>query len=199
MGFVVAIIGYMRVSTLDQSLDAQKQALIAAGAEKVFYEVGTGSRLSRPALKSALDYIRPGDTLLVQRLDRLARSLSDLLELVKTIADKQAHLKSLSEDIDTSSASGRLILHVFGAMAEFERGLIIERTKIGLAEARRQGKTGGRKAAMTPAQVKAAKAYLTSGHTLAEAAAKFKVSKRTIQRAILSAQPVADPDAVPLL
>lgn len=194
MGFVVAIIGYIRVSTLDQSLDAQNELLKAAGAETVFNDVGSGARLSRPGLKSALDYIRAGDTVLVHRLDRLARSLPDLLQIVQSIADKGAHLKSMTEQIDTGSAAGRLILQVFGAMAEFERALIIERTNIGLAEARRQGRTGGRKSAMTEAQAKQAKAYLAQGHTLREAAAKFKVSGRTIQRAINAAYPTVSGD-----
>ncbi|MGB0971367.1 MAG: recombinase family protein, partial [Mycobacterium sp.] len=132
----MAMLGYARVSTSDQSVDGQVDALRAEGCERVWTDVASGARTSRPAFDELLATATPGDTLAVCRLDRLGRSLPHLLSLVEDLAAQGVGLRSLSEQIDTASATGRLVLHVFGALAEFERGLNHERTMAGLAAAR---------------------------------------------------------------
>lgn len=134
------IIGYARVSTGDQDLAGQKRRLEAAGAFRVFEDVISGKTFNRPGLTSLLDHIRPGDTLAVVRLDRLGRSLRELLDIVETLKKGGAALLSLEEKIDTSSAAGELVFHVFGAIAQFERRLIAERTRDGMATARTKGR-----------------------------------------------------------
>ncbi|ODS23604.1 transposon DNA-invertase [Candidatus Endobugula sertula] len=149
-------IGYARVSTDDQNLNLQKDALEAAQCEKVFEDQLSGAKAERPGLKEALEYARPGDTLVVWRLDRLSRSLKDLIEMVNHLDEQGIGLKSLQEAIDTSSSSGKLIFHIFGALAEFERNLIRERTQAGLQAARARGKTGGRPTALDAEKQKTA-------------------------------------------
>jgi DNA invertase Pin-like site-specific DNA recombinase len=137
-------IGYARASKDDQHPQLQQDALQAAGAEKVFTDTITGASTERPSLARVLDELRPGDTLVVWRLDRLGRSLPHLIALVTSLEQRGIGFKSLTEQIDTTTPSGKLIFHIFGALAEFERNLIRERTMAGLAAARARGRLGGR-------------------------------------------------------
>jgi len=138
------LIGYARVSKEDQNLELQKDALKKAGCEDIFEDHISGSRQQRPGLQALLGYIRKGDTLVVWRLDRLGRSLKDLISLFDLLSSKGIEIKSLNECLDTSSSSGKLIFHLFAALAEFERNLIRERTFAGLEAARARGRKGGR-------------------------------------------------------
>jgi DNA invertase Pin-like site-specific DNA recombinase len=178
-------IGYARVSTLDQSPNLQLDALKAAGCEKIFNETASGAQRDRPELAAALHYAREGDSICVWRLDRLGRSLKQLIETVEGLEAKGIGLRSLNESIDTTTPGGRLIFHVFGALAQFERELIKERTAAGLASARAQGKVGGRPSSMTEKDVAAARAMLTnSAITMTEVAKRLNVSVATLYRHI---------------
>src|ERR671917_1025350 len=149
-------IGYARVSTEEQTLNLQLDALKAAGCEQIFTDRVSGARAERPGLTNALGHLRDGDTLVVWRLDRLGRSLPHLIETVTALAARGVGFKSLTESIDTTSSGGKLIFHIFGALAEFERDLIRERTHAGLTAARARGKVGGRpraEALNTPRQL----------------------------------------------
>ncbi len=143
-GTVAMRIGYARVSTADQNLSLQKDALDAAGCERVFTDMVSGAREERPGLTAAFEACRPGDTLVVWKLDRLGRSLSHLVETVRDLGAKGVGFTSLQEQLDTTTAGGKLIFHIFAALAEFERDLIRERTNAGLAAARARGRQGGR-------------------------------------------------------
>jgi len=178
------IIGYARVSTEDQRLDAQTDALAAAGAERVFAERVSGARRARPELDRMLDQLRPGDVVVVTKYDRLARSLKDLLEIVEAIGARGAGFRSLAEDIDTTTPAGRLVFHVFASIAQFERERISERTREGLAAARARGRVGGRPPALSPAQkAEVRRMRDAEGRTVAEIARLFRVSERTVRRA----------------
>jgi DNA invertase Pin-like site-specific DNA recombinase len=137
-------IGYARISTTDQTLALQRDALNAAGCDRIFTDTASGSRSERPGLTEALSYVRTGDTLVVWRLDRLGRSLAHLIEMVRELQERGVHFRSLQEQLDTATSGGKLVFHVFGALAEFERDLIRERTVAGLAAARSRGRQGGR-------------------------------------------------------
>src|SRR6266508_2032977 len=137
-------IGYARVSTGEQTLDLQRDALTAAGCDRICTDTASGARAERPGLTEALDHLRAGDTLVVWRLDRLGRSLRHLIETITALEQRGIGFKSLTESIDTTSSGGKLIFHIFGALAEFERELIRERTRAGLAAARARGRLGGR-------------------------------------------------------
>jgi len=141
-------IGYARVSTFDQNLDLQKDALKVAHCHRIFEDKISGSKAERPGLKSALYFVRPGDTLVVWKLDRLGRSLRHLLEVVNDLQSKGIGFKSLQENIDTTTSGGKLVFHLFGALAEFERDIIRERTKAGLSAARARGRVDDKKLAM---------------------------------------------------
>lgn len=178
------IIGYARVSTEDQRLDAQTDALAAAGAERVFAERVSGARRVRPELDRMLDQLRPGDVVVVTKYDRLARSLKDLLEIVEAVGARGAGFRSLAEDIDTTTPAGRLIFHVFASIAQFERERISERTREGLAAARARGRVGGRPPALSPAQkAEVRRMRDEDNRTVAEIARLFRVSERTVRRA----------------
>jgi DNA invertase Pin-like site-specific DNA recombinase len=138
------LIGYARVSTPDQSLDLQRDALITAGCERLFTDIASGAKAERPGLAEALRECRPGDILVVWKLDRLGRSLSHLVATVRELVDRDIGFKSLQESIDTTTSSGKLIFHIFASLAEFERDLIRERTNAGLSAARARGRKGGR-------------------------------------------------------
>jgi len=138
------LVGYARVSTHDQDPALQHDALEKAGCERVFTETASGAQRDRPELKTALDYMRPGDTLVVWRLDRLARSMKQLIETVEGLENREVGFRSITESIDTTTSGGKLVFHIFGALAEFERSIIQERTRAGLAAARARGRTGGR-------------------------------------------------------
>ena len=161
----MTLVGYARVSTLDQNPEMQEDALRDAGCSKIFLDKISGASKDRPGLESCFDYLRAGDCLLIWRLDRLARSLSHLLEIIDSLKMLDVHFRSLNEGIDTSSANGRLIFQIFGALAEFERNLLIERTRAGLKSARARGRVGGRPKALTQAQVEKGRA-LYSGTSL---------------------------------
>jgi DNA invertase Pin-like site-specific DNA recombinase len=135
-----------------QSLDLQIDALTDAGAERVYRDIGSGSLKHRPQLDACLDYLRAGDTLVVWRLDRLGRGLKHLIDLVEQLHGSDIGFRSLTEQIDTTTPAGRLQFHLFGALAEFEREIIRERTRAGLAAARARGRTGGRPIALTPGE-----------------------------------------------
>ncbi|MHB8283651.1 MAG: recombinase family protein [Caulobacteraceae bacterium] len=176
-------VGYARVSTRDQSPVLQLEALAAAGCDRVFTESASGVNRDRPELKAALDYLRSGDTLVVWKLDRLARSVR---QLVGTAGDLQARgigLKVLTQQIDTMTPGGRLVFHMFAAIAEFERELTLERTHAGLVSARAAGRRGGRKPALGPAEVKRAKAMLSDpAITMLEVAQQLGVPLSTLYR-----------------
>src|SRR5436305_65296 len=146
-------IGYARVSTEDQTVDLQLDALTQAGCERICKDVISGAKDARPGLAQALDFLRPSDVLVVWRLDRLGRTLRYLIELMNRLNERGVGFQSLTEQIDTTTPGGKLVFHIFGALAEFERDLILERTKAGLAAARARGRLGGRKRILTPAQV----------------------------------------------
>ena len=177
------ILGYARVSTEDQNLNGQLDALAAAGVERVYSDKVSGSGKIRSELNRMLDQLRAGDVVTVTKYDRLSRSLQDLLEIVDTIRAKGAGFRSLAEDIDTTTPAGRLVFHVFASIAQFERERISERTKEGLAAARKRGRVGGRPPALSPAQViEVRKMRDKEQRPVPEIAALFKVSMKTIQR-----------------
>ena len=179
------LIGYARVSTQDQNLDVQKDALDAAGCEQVFEEKITGKQKERPELGICLKTLRKGDVLVVWKLDRLARSLKDLVEIISELDEREVGFKSLTESIDTTSAGGKLIFHIFGALAEFEHNLIRERTLAGLAAARARGRKGGRKPALSSSDVKKAAAMLKDPLiTKTEVAEHFGVSRLTLNKSL---------------
>jgi DNA invertase Pin-like site-specific DNA recombinase len=177
------LIGYARVSTQDQNPALQLDALKAAGCEKVFVEKASGAQRDRPELMAALDYVRSGDSLVVWKLDRLARSLKQLIETVELLGSRGIGLRSLTEAIDTTTAGGKLVFHVFGALAEFERSIIRERTKAGLDAARARGKKGGRPPSMSGKDIAAAKALLADPDiTVEEVAKRLNVAPSTLYR-----------------
>lgn len=182
------IIGYARVSTQDQNPQLQLDALAGATCEQVFHETATGVFRDRPELTACLRTLRKGDTLVVWKLDRLARSLKDLVEIVHDLNHRGVGFRSLTESIDTTSSGGRLVFHIFGALAEFEHSLIKERTIAGLAAARARGRKGGRKPALSPTDVRKAAAMLSDPKiTKAEVAKHFSVSRVTLNAALARA------------
>lgn len=177
------LIGYARVSTRDQDTALQLRGLTEAGCEHVFEEKASGAQRDRPQLSTALEYAREGDTIVVWKLDRLARSMKQLIETVEALEERGVGFKSLTENIDTTSPGGRLVFHIFGALAEFERGIIRERTLAGLDAARASGKKLGPKPKLTEKDLAAAKALLASGDlTVAEVAERLGVSRPTLYR-----------------
>ena len=179
------LVGYARVSTADQTPALQLDALKAAGCERVFVEKASGAQRERPELAAALGYLRDqaGDVLVVWKMDRLARSLAQLIETVTDLEERGVGFRSLTEAIDTTSAGGRLVFHIFGAMAEFERSVIRERTRAGLSAARARGKTGGRPPALTPKDLVAAKALLIDPEiSVEDVARRLGVAPSTLYR-----------------
>lgn len=178
------IIGYARVSTEDQHLDAQIAALKEAGAERIWSEKISGAKALRPELTDLLKQLRPSDVVTVTKYDRLSRSLQDLLTIVEVIRKKGAGFRSLAEDIDTTTPAGRLVFHVFASIAQFERERISERTKEGLASARKRGRIGGRPPALSPERrAEVRRMRDEDGRGIAELARLFEVSSNTIRRA----------------
>ena len=179
-------IGYARVSTGEQTLDLQLDALRKAGCGKIYQETASGAKADRPVLEEVLSYIRGGDTLVVWRLDRLGRSLGHLIETVSALAERGIGFKSLTEQIDTTTSSGKLIFHVFGALAEFERDLIRERTQAGLAAARARGRLGGRPKKLADAkQLDLARTLYAGGQTDVETICRtLGISRATLYRAL---------------
>ena len=176
-------IGYARVSTGDQSLDLQRDALQQAGCSTLYEDVASGKNTDRPELVNCLKALRSGDTLVVWRLDRLGRSLPDLVRIVAELEQRGIQFESITERIETGTATGRLVFHVFASLAEFERGLLRERTLAGLAAARARGRHGGRKPALTPAQIREVKVLMADKSIpVSQIAERYGVSRSTLYK-----------------
>ena len=184
MGRPVALIGYARVSTPDQQLSLQQDALERAGCERVFDDQASGARTDRPGLAEALAYLRSGDTLVVWKLDRLGRSMSHLIEKIGELAARGIGFRSLTENIDTTTPGGMLVFNIFGSLAQLERDLIRERTQAGLRAARERGSKGGRRPVVTPDKLRKARAHIAAGLTVREAAARLKIGKTALYKAL---------------
>jgi DNA invertase Pin-like site-specific DNA recombinase len=186
-------IGYARVSTEEQSEDPQMDALNVAGCERIFRERMSGKSKQRPELERMMDTLRSGDIVVVQRLDRLGRSLKDLIELLDGFKSQQVKFISLNESIDTTTAVGELAFHMIGSIAQFERRLISERTKAGLDAARARGRKGGRRAKLTTSDIKKAQAMLLDPTvTKSEVAEHFGVSRPTLNKSLNTAPPLQE-------
>ena len=184
------LIGYARVSTSDQETATQVAALKTAGCERIYREKASGGRWDRPELHRLLDQLRRGDVLVVWKLDRLSRSLRDVLTIMERLAEAGAGFRSLTEAIDTTTPAGRMMMQMVGAFGEFERAMLRERTKAGLDSARREGRIGGRPPKLTPQQQSEIRKMVSKGRkTPADAARLFKVHPATISR--LLARPYA--------
>jgi DNA invertase Pin-like site-specific DNA recombinase len=176
-------IGYARVSTQDQNLDLQNDALKAAGCENIYTDKMSGAKTERPGLEKIMSFIRKGDTLVVWKLDRLGRSLKHLILVMNQLEERGIYFKSVQESLDTSTPGGKLIFHVFGALAEFERDIIRERTLAGLAAARARGRVGGRPRKLSKKQVEMAKNLMKDiSIPIAEICKTLSVSKSTLYR-----------------
>lgn len=179
----ILLVGYARVSTQDQKPELQLDALKCAGCEKVFEEKASGAQRDRPQLKAAIDYMRDGDTLVVWKLDRLARSIKQLIETVEELEGRGIGFKSVTEAIDTTTSGGRLVFHIFAALAEFERSIIRERTKAGLASAKARGRRGGRPPALSAEDLTHARAMLADPDiTVDQVAKRLGVVPSTLYR-----------------
>ncbi|MEM6845704.1 MAG: recombinase family protein [Bacteroidota bacterium] len=179
------IIGYARISTKDQKLDAQIDTLKTNGAEQIYSDIASGAKSSRPGLDDMKSHLRKGDTLVIQRLDRLGRSMKDLVDWVQWLEDKGVKFKSLDDGIDTSTPGGKLVFHIFGALAEFERNLIRERTRSGLKAARSRGKIGGRKRVLSDKDQNRLKSlYDSSEFTIPELMEQFSCSRATLYKVV---------------
>ena len=176
------LIGYARVSTQDQNLELQRDALNKAGCKKIFEDKISGARADRPGLVMALEILREEDTLVVWKLDRLGRSVKQLVGLVSNLQKQGVQFKSLTDSIDTSTPSGRFFFHVMASLAEMERELIVERTHAGLETARKYGRKGGRKPKMTESKIESAKKLLASGIPPKDVAKNLGVSIPTLYR-----------------
>jgi DNA invertase Pin-like site-specific DNA recombinase len=177
------LVGYARVSTGEQNLDLQRDALNQAGCEHIYTDEMSGVKADRPGLREALTYLRAGDTLVVWRLDRLGRSLKDLIERMEELRRRHIGFKSLHESIDTTSPAGKLQFHIFSALAEFERDLIRERTLAGLRAARARGRKGGRKQQMTKEKIKLAASLIKDkNNTVTEICQTLGISRSTLYR-----------------
>ena len=180
--------GYARVSTLEQDESLQRDALAAAGCQRIFVDKASGRLESRPALDALLEHLRPGDTVVIWRLDRLGRSLRHLIDIFGALEQRGVTVRSLTENLDTSTPAGRLVFHVFGALAEFERDLIRERTLAGLAAARARGRRGGRPSVWTPEKLHTAAAMYRSGEHVATIARVLGVSRASVYRGLSNVQ-----------
>jgi DNA invertase Pin-like site-specific DNA recombinase len=181
-------VGYARVSTTEQTLDLQKDALRAAGCIEIFEDVVSGVTAERSGLRQALAYLRPGDTLVFWKLDRVSRSLRHLLELAEECKTRDIGLKSLQDEIDTSTSMGKFFFHLMGTVAELERDIIRERTQAGLAAARARGRLGGRRPKLTPKQIAMGRALFESRqHTVAEICEHLGCSPATFYRTVYPA------------
>ena len=177
------LIGYARISTQEQTLNLQLDALKKSGCEKIFTDTASGSQAERKGLEDALAFARAGDTIVVWRLDRLGRSLKHLIETITRLAERQIGLKSLTEQIDTTTSGGKLIFHVFGALAEFERDIIKERTQAGLLAARARGRVGGRPRSLTAQEIAIAQAlYADPDKSIKDICQALRISKMTLYR-----------------
>jgi DNA invertase Pin-like site-specific DNA recombinase len=184
----MSLIGYARVSTLDQSLSLQRDALTEMGCQGLFDDQLSGAKAERPGLTAALAYVREGDVLVVWKLDRLGRSMSHLIETVNDLEARGIGFRSLTEQIDTTTPSGRLVFHLFASLGQFERDLIRERTNAGLKAAAMRGRKGGRKPVMSDEKLMRAKALIESGLTVREAAARLKIGKTALYASLYEAK-----------
>jgi len=188
------LIGYARVSTTDQNVSLQTDELEKVGCEKIFRDKASGAKTERPGLQEALDFLRDGDSLVVWRLDRLGRSLKHLLETVSMLEERGIGFRSLQESIDTTTSGGRLIFHIFGALAEFERNLIRERTMAGLKAARARGRFGGRPRKLNENKTKLAyRLYDEKKHTVIEICQMMGISKPTLYAYLARRKPISPP------
>jgi DNA invertase Pin-like site-specific DNA recombinase len=188
------LIGYARVSTQDQNPALQLDALKRGGCEKTFTEKASGAQRDRPELKAALDFMRRGDTLVVWKLDRLARSIRQLIETIEDLEKRGIGFRSLTEAIDTTTSGGRLVFHIFAGLAEFERSIIQERTRAGLAAARERGRLGGRPPALSKEDLSAAKALLRDpAITVEQVAGRLGVAPSTLYRHLPGGRSTGDP------
>lgn len=186
------LIGYARVSREDQNLELQLEALNAAGCDRIFSDKRSGAQKVRKGLEDALSHLRKGDTLIVWKLDRLGRTVKQLVDLVEDLESKQINFKSVKDNIDTTSSAGRFFFHVMASLAQMERELIVERTKAGLQAAKKLGRVGGRRRLMTESKVKSAKKLLRSGMLPRDVAVDLGVSMATLYRWIPEAASLAD-------
>ncbi len=178
----MARIGYMRVSTDSQTTDLQEDCLKADGCERIFSDTMSGASTDRPGLDEALRFLRQGDVLVTWRLDRLGRSLPHLISLVTELEQRGVALRSLTEQIDTASPGGRLVFHVFGALAQFEREVIRQRVNAGLAAARQRGRVGGRPKVVTDSKAEAIKAMVRQGSSASDICKALGISRATFFR-----------------
>lgn len=176
------LIGYVRVSTTEQNTDLQRSALETAGCELIFEDRISGTKASRPGLNNALDTLKSGDSLVVWKLDRLGRSVKNLIELISLLKSRGVHLRSVTDSIDTSTAMGRFFFHVMGALAEMERELIVERTRAGLAAARARNKHPGRPKRVPPQEWARAEVMLSGGISRESIARELNVSVKTVYK-----------------
>ena len=177
------LIGYVRVSTAEQTLSLQQDALEKAGCTKIFTDTASGAKTERKGLEEALSYVRAGDTIVVWRLDRLGRSLKDLIEKLTALHTRNIGFKSLTENIDTTTSGGKLIFHIFGALAEFERDLIKERTNAGLQAARARGRRGGRPQVLTEKKVAIARTlYADKSNSIEDIRKTLNIGRTTLYR-----------------
>jgi DNA invertase Pin-like site-specific DNA recombinase len=186
------LIGYARVSTQDQTLNLQKDALKNIGCTKIFTDTASGAKAERKGLEEAQNFLRKGDTLVVWRLDRLGRSLKHLIETITDLNNRKIGFKSIQENIDTTTSGGKLVFHIFGALADFERDIIRERTKAGLTAARARGRLGGRPKALTPKKAQMVQdLYRNKDNSIDEICKTLNISRTTLYRYIDTAKKTA--------
>jgi DNA invertase Pin-like site-specific DNA recombinase len=179
------LIGYARVSTQDQTLNLQRDALQKIGCKKIFTDTASGAKAERKGLDEVVEYVREGDTLVVWRLDRLGRSLKHLIETITNLNNRKIGFKSIQENIDTTTSGGKLVFHIFGALAEFERDIIRERTQAGLQAARARGRKGGRPKALTPKKAQMVQdLYRNKENSIDEICKTLNISRTTLYRYI---------------
>jgi DNA invertase Pin-like site-specific DNA recombinase len=181
---LMTAIGYARVSTGEQDTALQLDALRKAGCERLFEDKASGMKTDRPGLAEAIRYVRDGDTLTVWKLDRLGRSMKHLIEIITELDAKGVGFRSITESIDTTTSGGRLVFHLFGALAQFERDLIRERTRAGLQAAEDRGRRGGRQVVVTPEKLAKARQHLAAGLNVRKAAARVKIGKTALYEAL---------------